>query len=101
MESAMSYPFRIVSNLTRRLVDRKARRSRGSSGSEHSSASKRLVFETWERGLLLAAPTVALTPPPPIVAGTVSLAATASDDVGVAGVKALLDGHTRVAPESN
>jgi glucose/arabinose dehydrogenase len=95
----MSYPFRIVSNLRRRLVDRKARRSRASLASQPSSASTRLVFETLEQRLLLAAPTVSLTPPPPIVAGTVSLAATASDDVGVAGVKFLLDGTTTIGTE--
>ena len=37
-------------------------------------------------------PTVSLTPPAPILAGTVNLAATASDNVEVAGVQFLLDG---------
>ena len=32
-------------------------------------------------------PTVSLTPPAPILAGTVNLAATASDNVGVVGVQ--------------
>ena len=43
-------------------------------------------------------PTVSLTPPASILAGTVNLAATASDNVGVVGVKFLLDGNTRSAP---
>src|SRR5262245_28655495 len=45
------------------------------------------------------APTVSLTSPPSIVAGTVSLAATASDNVGVAGVKFLLDTGTTIGAE--
>ena len=44
-------------------------------------------------------PTVSLTPPAPILAGTVNLAATASDNVGVAGVQFLLDGE-RWAPRT-
>src|SRR5215510_4911370 len=107
----MSNPIRTVTNLTRRLVDRKAQRPRANSDGEHSSAGARLVFETLEPRLLLAAdplavlaadttpPTVSLTPPAPIVAGTVNLAATASDDVGVAGVKFLLDGNTTIGAE--
>lgn len=44
-------------------------------------------------------PSVSLTPPAAIVAGTVNLAATASDNVGVAGVKFLLDGNTLIGVE--
>ena len=43
--------------------------------------------------------TVSLTPPASIVSGTVTLAATASDNVGVAGVKFLLDGNTTIGAE--
>ncbi|MCK1597287.1 LamG-like jellyroll fold domain-containing protein [Bradyrhizobium sp. 164] len=45
------------------------------------------------------APTVSFTPPASIVSGTVSLAASASDNIGVAGVKFLLDGNTLVGTE--
>ncbi|VIO79406.1 Exoglucanase B [Bradyrhizobium ivorense] len=44
-------------------------------------------------------PNVALTPPAAIVSGTVNLAATASDNVGVAGVKFLLEGNTQIGAE--
>lgn len=44
-------------------------------------------------------PNVSLTPPAPILAGTVTLAATASDNVGVAGVKFLLDANTTIGSE--
>lgn len=44
-------------------------------------------------------PNVSLTPPPAIVSGTVNLAATASDDVGIAGVKFLLDTNTQIGLE--
>ena len=109
----MSNPFRMVSKLTRRLVSREAPRAEKSSENERSSTSDQLIFETFEPRLLLAAdplgiaaaaldstaPTVSLTPPAPIVSGTVNLAATASDDVGVAGVKFLLDGNTTIGVE--
>ena len=44
-------------------------------------------------------PTVSLTPPASILAGTVNLAATASDNIGVVGVKFLLDGNTTIGSE--
>src|SRR6476659_8884654 len=44
-------------------------------------------------------PNVSLTPPAPILAGTANLAATASDNVGVVGVKFLLDGNTTIGSE--
>ena len=44
-------------------------------------------------------PTVSLTPPASIMSGTVSLAASASDNVGVLGVKFLLDGNTLIGSE--
>lgn len=44
-------------------------------------------------------PNVSLTPPSPILAGTVSLAATASDNVGVVGVKFILDANTTIGSE--
>jgi glucose/arabinose dehydrogenase len=44
-------------------------------------------------------PTVSLTPPTSILAGTVNLAATASDNVGVVGVKFLLDGNSTIGAE--
>src|SRR5215475_7468896 len=44
-------------------------------------------------------PNVSLTPPPTIVTGTVNLAATASDNVGVVGVKFLLDANTQIGAE--
>jgi chitodextrinase len=44
-------------------------------------------------------PTVSLTPPASIVSGTVSLAASASDNVGVVGVKFLRDGNTQIGSE--
>ena len=109
----MSNPFRMVSKLTRRLVSREAPRADKSSENERSSTNAQLIFETFEPRLLLAAdplgiaaaaldstaPTVSLTPPAPIVSGTVNLAATASDDVGVVGVKFLLDGNTTIGAE--
>lgn len=45
------------------------------------------------------APTVSLTPPASIVSGTVSLTASASDNIGVIGVKFLLDGNTLIGTE--
>jgi glucose/arabinose dehydrogenase len=44
-------------------------------------------------------PTVSLTSPASIVSGTVSLAATASDNVGVVGVKFLRDGNTQIGSQ--
>ena len=44
-------------------------------------------------------PNVSLTPPASILAGTVNLAATASDNVGVVGVKFLLDANTTIGAE--
>jgi glucose/arabinose dehydrogenase/chitodextrinase len=44
-------------------------------------------------------PNVSLTPPASILAGTVNLAATASDNVGVVGVKFLLNGNTTIGSE--
>jgi hypothetical protein len=44
-------------------------------------------------------PNVSLTPPASILAGTVNLAATASDNIGVAGVKFLLDTNTTIGSE--
>jgi hypothetical protein len=109
----MSNPFRMVSKLTRRLVSREAPRANKSSENERSSTSDQLIFETFEPRLLLAAdplgiaaaaldstaPTVSLTPPASIVSGTVNLSATASDDVGVVGVKFLLDANTTIGPD--
>jgi len=46
-------------------------------------------------------PSVALTTPPTIVAGTVNLAAVASDNVGVVGVKFLRDGNTLIGAEDS
>ncbi|QEL25118.1 PKD domain-containing protein [Bosea sp. F3-2] len=46
-----------------------------------------------------APPTVALTPPASILSKTVNLAATASDNVGVVGVKFLLDANTAIGSE--
>jgi glucose/arabinose dehydrogenase/PKD repeat protein len=45
------------------------------------------------------APVVTLTPPASIVARTITLAATASDNVGVVGVRFLLDGSTPIGAE--
>lgn len=44
-------------------------------------------------------PIVSLTPLPTIVSGTVNLTASASDNVGVVGVKLLLDGNTQIGAE--
>src|SRR5262245_11874324 len=115
-EAPMSNPLRIVKTLKRRLLDSRAQRAgdnsqNGSMGGDRSFTGAELLFETLEPRLLLAAdpvalaaadttpPTVSLTPPAPIVSGTVNLAATASDDVGVAGVKFLLDGNTTIGAE--
>ena len=109
----MSNPFRMVSKLTRRLVTGEAPRAEKSAENERSSTSAQLVFETFEPRLLLAAdplgiaavaldstaPTVSLTPPASIVSGTVNLSATASDNVGVVGVKFLLDANTTIGSE--
>lgn len=46
-----------------------------------------------------APPTVALTPPASILSQTVNLAATASDNVGVVGVKFLLDANATIGSE--
>src|SRR5262249_28404815 len=90
-EGLTSKPLRTVKTLKRRLLDRRARRARNSS----QTSGTELLFETLEPRLLLAAdpvalaaadttpPTVSLTQPAAIVSGTVSLAATASDDIGV------------------
>jgi chitodextrinase len=112
----MSNPLRTVKTLKRQLLDRGAQRAgdnsqNGPKGGDRSSTGAELLFETLEPRLLLAAdplalaaadttpPTVSLTQPAPIVSGTVNLAATASDDVGVAGVKFLLDGNTTIGAE--
>jgi glucose/arabinose dehydrogenase/PKD repeat protein len=98
-----------VNRLTRPFINRASRRQHeNAAGSDSDSARKLspcapLIFETLEPRLLLAAdpllPTVSLTPPASILAGTVNLAADASDNVGVVGVKFLLDGNTPIGSE--
>src|SRR3954447_7720257 len=57
----MSSPLGLVSKLTRRLVNRDARRARKSSDSERSPTPEPLIFETFEPRLLLAADPLGIT----------------------------------------